>query len=68
MGIGKTIATSFAMLRAAATHGLDKVFYLTAKSTGRQMAFEACARLRGADGAVSLRVLRMSKRARPLHG
>jgi DNA excision repair protein ERCC-2 len=42
-GIGKTAGTVFAMLKAAKPHGLDKVFYLTAKSTGRRLALDAAA-------------------------
>jgi DNA excision repair protein ERCC-2 len=61
-GIGKTVATTFAMLKAARSHGLDKIFYLTAKSTGRRMALEAAARLRDADSAPPLRVLELTAR------
>jgi DNA excision repair protein ERCC-2 len=48
-GIGKTAATLFAALKAAPTQGLDKLFYLTARTTGRQLALDALARL-GAAG------------------
>lgn len=61
-GIGKTIATTFAMLKAAPAHGLDKVFYLTAKSTGRQLALEAAARLQVGAAAPRLRVLELTAR------
>jgi Rad3-related DNA helicase len=61
-GIGKTIATTFAMLKAAPSHGLDKVFYLTAKTTGRAMALDAAARLRQAASAPPLRVLELTAR------
>jgi DNA excision repair protein ERCC-2 len=63
-GIGKTIATTFAMLKAAPSHGLDKVFYLTAKSTGRRMALDAAARLREAESAPPLRVLELTARGK----
>ena len=61
-GIGKTIATTFAMLKAAPSQGLDKIFYLTAKSTGRQLALEAAARLKGSDAAPPLRVVELTAR------
>jgi DNA excision repair protein ERCC-2 len=64
-GIGKTIATSFAMLKAAPVHKLDKVFYLTAKSTGRRMALEAAERLQKGSPASSpldLRILELTSR------
>ena len=48
-GIGKTAATLFAALKAAPAQGLDKLFYLTARTTGRQLALDALARL-GAAG------------------
>ncbi|MEO7337850.1 MAG: ATP-dependent DNA helicase, partial [Caldimonas sp.] len=40
-GIGKTVATLFPLLKACANEGLDKVFYLTAKGAGQQLAREA---------------------------
>lgn len=45
-GIGKTVATLFAALRAAPAAGTDKLLYLTAKTPGRQLALDALARLR----------------------
>jgi len=61
-GIGKTVATLFAMLRAVPRYALHKVFYLTAKSTGRQLALEAAALLvRGQEGA-RLRVVELTAR------
>ncbi|MDO9435268.1 ATP-dependent DNA helicase [Hydrogenophaga sp.] len=44
-GIGKTMATLFAALRAAPAQGTDKLFYLTAKTPGRQLALHAMQRL-----------------------
>ncbi|MBA2675628.1 ATP-dependent DNA helicase [Ramlibacter sp.] len=68
-GIGKTIATVFSMLKAAPSHGLDKVFYLTAKSTGRRMALDAAVLLRHSataapsePAAPRLRVLELTAR------
>ena len=36
-GIGKSIGSIFPMLKASAEHGLDKVFFLAAKTSGRGM-------------------------------
>src|SRR3990167_5223693 len=55
-GIGKTMASLFGTLRAAPAQGTDKVFYLTAKTTGRQLALDALQRL-GAPAALPLRGL-----------
>ncbi len=40
-GIGKTIGTVFPALRAMPERGVDKVFFLTAKTPGRQVALDA---------------------------
>jgi Rad3-related DNA helicase len=61
-GIGKTVATVFSMLKAAKPHALDKVFYLTAKSTGRQLALDAADRIAAAAPALPLRVLELTAR------
>ncbi|HSW21896.1 MAG TPA: ATP-dependent DNA helicase, partial [Burkholderiaceae bacterium] len=53
-GIGKTAATLFAALKAAPAQGLDKLFYLTARTTGRHLALDALARL-GAAGQAPAR-------------
>lgn len=44
-GIGKTMATLFAALKAAPAQGTDKLMYLTAKTPGRQLALDALRRL-----------------------
>ena len=44
-GIGKTMATLFATLRAVPAQETHKVFYLTAKTPGRQLALHALQRL-----------------------
>lgn len=70
-GIGKTLGVLFPMLRAmppapgkapAENDGLDKVFYLTAKTSGRQLALDALARTRAAATHVPLRVLELVAR------
>jgi DNA excision repair protein ERCC-2 len=55
-GIGKTMATVFASLRAAPGQGTDRLLFLTARTTGRQLALDALQRL-GAPHALPLRVL-----------
>ncbi|MDO8653162.1 MAG: ATP-dependent DNA helicase [Undibacterium sp.] len=40
-GIGKTIGSLFPMLKASAEHQLDKIFFLAAKTSGRQLALDA---------------------------
>ncbi|WP_439605793.1 ATP-dependent DNA helicase [Hydrogenophaga sp.] len=57
-GIGKTMATLFAALRAAPAQGTDKLLYLTAKTPGRQLALHALQRLQ----AKPLRVLELVAR------
>ena len=44
-GIGKTMGTLFPLLKAAALQKLDKIFFLTAKTSGRQVALQALERL-----------------------
>lgn len=44
-GIGKTMATLFGQLRALPTQGVDKVFFLTAKTSGRGLALGALSTL-----------------------
>lgn len=44
-GIGKTAGTLFPVLKACPREGIDKLFYLTAKTSGRQLALDALARL-----------------------
>lgn len=62
-GIGKTVGTLFPLLKACPRTGLDKVFFLTAKTSGRQLALDALATLEngqaGAPGK-ALRVLELT--------
>ncbi|WP_295551044.1 ATP-dependent DNA helicase [uncultured Pseudacidovorax sp.] len=58
-GIGKTLATTYPLLRGLAVHGTDKVFFLTAKTPGRQVALDA---LRQLGEGRALRVLELSAR------
>ena len=59
-GIGKTLGTLFPALKAMAVRGTDKLFYLTARTPGRQIALDALGQLRGASPAgLPLRVLEL---------
>ena len=40
-GIGKTVGTLFPLLKAKEAKQLDKIFYLAAKTSGRQLALDA---------------------------
>ncbi|QPF72946.1 ATP-dependent DNA helicase [Roseateles sp. DAIF2] len=57
-GIGKTLGTLFPLLKAAPGGALDKLFFLAAKTSGRQLALDALARL----PARPLRVLELVAR------
>ena len=59
-GIGKTVATTFPLLRGWAGQGTDKLFFLTAKTSGRAIALEGIGL--SAQSAKSLRVLELTAR------
>ena len=61
-GIGKSIGTLFPALKAMGQGHLDKVFFLTAKTPGRQLALDAAGALRTQDAALPLRVLELVAR------
>ena len=61
-GIGKTIATLFPMLKACPEQELDKVFFLTAKGSGRPLALKALETLRQSMPAMPLRVIELVAR------
>jgi DNA excision repair protein ERCC-2 len=44
-GIGKSVGTLFPLLKAAPGAGIDKVFFLAAKTSGRRLAFDALAQI-----------------------
>jgi DNA excision repair protein ERCC-2 len=58
-GIGKTIGTIFPALRAMPERGIDKLFFLTAKTPGRQVALQALHTVRGAHVGLPLRILEL---------
>ena len=64
-GIGKTVATVFPALKAMPGQRLDRLFFLTAKTSGRQPALEAFARLatdKPGKGLGDLRILELVAR------
>jgi DNA excision repair protein ERCC-2 len=60
-GIGKTVGTLFPLLKASPNQGIDKIFFLCAKTSGRQLALDAIERIREND-APPLRVLELTAR------
>ena len=56
-GIGKTLATIFPQLKAMSECKIDRLFFLTAKTPGRQLALDAIETLRRACYDLQLRVL-----------
>ncbi|CEA01215.1 helicase c2 [Pseudomonas saudimassiliensis] len=56
-GIGKTLGTLFPQLKAFPEQQLDRLFFLTAKTPGRQLALDALASLRAQQPEMPLRVL-----------
>ena len=61
-GIGKSIATLFPALKAVPTQRIDKVFFLSARSTGRAVALQATTQLRRHADNTPLRVLELVAR------
>ena len=59
-GIGKTVATLFPLLKARPARKLDKIFFLTAKTSGRAVALGALRTLGRAQAP--LRVLELAAR------
>jgi Rad3-related DNA helicase len=61
-GIGKTLGTLFPMLKAMVPQQLDKIFFLTAKTPGRQLALDALRQVHRAQPDLPLRVLELVAR------
>lgn len=61
-GIGKTLATIFPLLKARAADRIDKLFFLTAKTSGRPVALDALRVLDKGRGQGRLRVLELAAR------
>ncbi len=60
-GIGKTVGSLFPVLKAAPAQRVDRIFYLAAKTPGRQLALDALRRL-GAGTEAPVRVLELVAR------
>jgi DNA excision repair protein ERCC-2 len=61
-GIGKTIATLFPLLKACPVQELDKIFFLTAKGSGRSPALDALETMRRSEPGMALRVVELMAR------
>jgi DNA excision repair protein ERCC-2 len=61
-GIGKTIGTIFPLLKACPEQKLDKVFYLTAKTSGRKLALDALTLIENNEQGLPLRALELVAR------
>ena len=61
-GIGKTIGSLFPVLKAAPAQRIDKIFFLAAKTPGRQLALDATRALRSHAPELPLRVLELAAR------
>lgn len=63
-GSGKTLATVFATLKAMPAKGNDKIFFLTAKSSGHAAPLDALNQLCSRNGGTPLRVLQLVARSK----
>jgi Rad3-related DNA helicase len=61
-GIGKTMVTLFALLKAVPTRQLDRLFFLAAKTSGRQPAIDALFRVAAGAPQLALRALELVAR------
>jgi len=61
-GIGKTLGTIFPALKAMPAAGLDRLFYLSAKTPGRRLALDALAHIECTSPQRPLRVLELVAR------
>lgn len=61
-GIGKTVGTIFPLLKASPSQQIDKIFYLAAKTSGRQLALDAVALIQRHSPALELRVVELVAR------
>ena len=61
-GIGKSLGTLFPMLKAMSEDRIDKLLFLSAKTTGRATALEALQRLRQGNTRPPLRVVEITAR------
>ena len=61
-GIGKTLGTLFPLLKAMPETKLDKIFFLTAKSSGRELGLNAIRTIKKSNPTLHLRILELTSR------
>ena len=61
-GVGKTMGAVFPILKAMPTQALDKVFFLTAKTSGRAVALNALTHIINSAPEMPLRILELIAR------
>lgn len=61
-GIGKTIGTLFALLKAAPGQAVDKIFFLPGKTSGRRLALDALTLIQSSSSTLPLRVIELVAR------
>ena len=61
-GIGKTLGTVFPIMKAMPGQKLDKIFFLTAKTSGRRLGLEAVKAIRKANPDLNIRVVELVAR------
>ena len=62
-GIGKTLGVAFPALTAMPRRGLDRLFMLSARTTGRQLMLDSLSRLKGLDNTLlPVRILELTAR------
>jgi hypothetical protein len=59
----QTVGSLFPMLKASAEHGVDKIFFLAAKTSGRQMALDAVDLIREGAPLLPLRTLELAAKS-----
>ena len=61
-GIGKTLGTLFPLLKAMPESKLDKIFFLTAKSSGRELGLNAIRTIKKSNPKLHIRTLELTSR------
>lgn len=61
-GIGKTLGTIFPLLKAMPSNKLDKVFFLTAKSSGRDLGLNAVRTIQKSNPELCIRTVELTSR------
>lgn len=61
-GIGKTLGTMFPIMKAMPEQKLDKIFFLTAKTSGRRLGLEAVKAIRNKNPDLTIRVVELVAR------